>query len=87
MFTVNVTQDKLDEGEPGNSCACPVALAILQDVPDVEHVQVDDSIQIRFFTGDTVRIHTPEPVAKLISDFDNGVRVSPFSFELHHPDL
>lgn len=88
--TIDVMQDDIDNGEPGEGCACPVYLAIARAVPaadhfavGVEHVHFYDSAEHDNCVG---AADLPGVAQGFIGRFDNAHSVEPFSFELDVPD-
>jgi hypothetical protein len=86
---VNVTQEDIEKGD--NDCrSCPIARAILRGYDDVGMVSVQPigrpSVeQFRAFweVGDTLyRADLPNEARKFIKNFDAGMPVTPFHFEL-----
>lgn len=89
MITINVTQEHIDQGEEGSCDKCPVALALLEQVPDIREVAVTEE-SIDLWIGENanfLNIKTPDSVALFIDMFDNldpiKPKLEPFSFELN----
>lgn len=85
---IHLRQDHIDKGQRSECTRCPGALALIEQVPDVESVDVDD-IRVIFRTvmGATVKVETPEELHDFIIDFDDGKPVKPFSFKIKNPLL
>lgn len=78
-LTIRVTQNHIDKGRPEDCGRCPVALAVLDALPDVRRVYVDgDIISVRYARKDHV-YWCPIEVANFVSDFDSGDPVSPMT--------
>ena len=74
---VNITQSHILSGRKGACRFCPIALALKDAFPEsTVHVQGF------YFTIDGVQFQSPKEVVNFISDFDSGLPVRPFSFEL-----
>jgi hypothetical protein len=88
MTTITVTQEDIDNGTPGNSCACPVALAVLRAF-NVSEGYVDvGQLYITFrpvYLSHHEYYATSSAVANFITMFDTGAPVEPFEFELGEP--
>lgn len=80
-----VTQDDIDKGRKYNPIACPVALALRRTFPDkdirsaytvaVEHIQLNHFNTVKSYPY-------PKGVSLSIQDFDRGLEIAPFEFEL-----
>jgi hypothetical protein len=80
---VNVTQNHIDRGKRCNSERCPVALSILEVLPEVSYVAVDERIYVELSdSGDYIKADTPDEVCSFARAFDKGKLVKPFSFEV-----
>jgi hypothetical protein len=74
---IKVTEDDIKHGERGICNTCPVARAIRR-ATGAKYIAVDwCAIDI----GDKL-YDTPRSAARFIYDFDNGLKVEPFEFEL-----
>lgn len=82
--TINVTQEEIYGGVRGDCERCPIALAIQRCVPNVRTVSVCDSeIEIGLWGIPSMSVNDPPSEAvDFIRKFDNGLDVSPFSFEI-----
>jgi hypothetical protein len=77
--TINVTQDDIDNGNVGDACACPVALALRRAFKTGGYdFYVEDKCM---FVNNYAYFNPPE-VKNFIVNFDHGIKVEPFSFEL-----
>jgi hypothetical protein len=94
---INVTQEDIDNGVPGSTVCCPVAIAARRDIPRVERLTVGPYAMVLtttkskfFFFEEWDRLAESIPlskrVTKFIRNFDIGGKtdpyVKPFSFEL-----
>ena len=73
---IEVTQDDIRNGVKGDTCACPVALALQRYFST--YIQVDAYV----VAIGLEQIELPVKVKTFIKDFDNGHTVCPFAFEL-----
>ena len=87
MTAVNVTRQNLDEGRPGDACACPVVLAVSDAFPDAEDVTVGDKYISMYHAGQSRLLLMPADVPVLIGAIDRKRPVEPFSFELDYPEV
>lgn len=80
---IEVKEKHIKKGKPRNSCDCPIALAMkdagLKDC-FVECLFVDISNNLETYT----MVNLPAKVSQFIHDFDEGLEVSPFEFELDY---
>lgn len=82
-LTIRVDQEKhIDKGEPCNAWRCPIALAMLEQIPGVEHVFVDDNALSFRIGEDRFRITPPFEVTTAIDTYDRTGLMKPFSFPL-----
>lgn len=85
---INVTQEDLDRGVRNDCSNCPVARAILREIPDVEYGFVDGThVNLKFVSGDVILVKLPAEVTFKILQIDDGKKVDPFTFEICHPEL
>ena len=78
---IKVERRHLREGVPEDETACPVALAIKEQVDWARDVEVDGlSILVRGETGTDVR-KCPREIAEYVEAFDNGENLRPREFE------
>lgn len=82
---INITQEHIDKGIPGNAYACPIYLAVEEVCKSVKGVFTD---YISFWTKDDDQIHRfLSPKAEnFIDGFDSNLPVSPFEFDIDIPD-
>jgi hypothetical protein len=80
-FTIDVTQDEIDEGQPGNPFTCPIALAINRRFPCAYAEVCSTSIDFDL-DGVCHRFNVSREVRHFISDFDEREPVRPFTFVL-----
>lgn len=73
---IQVTQEDIDQGEPGEPESCAVAKAIRRQLKP-QHVQVTDVIEIN-----NSDFEAPPAVIEFIERYDHGHRVQPFEFDL-----
>lgn len=76
---VKVTQDDIDKGKRKRACFCPVALALNRDAPRGGWSVSD----IMLVDGDGNLYAAPINVSSFVMDFDRGLSVQPFEFELN----
>ncbi len=81
-FTINVTQDNIDAGQPCKGNSCPVALA-LHDATGLSWYAGDQNLYHENRYGR--RVTTPKVVREFIEAFDDIRDVRPFSFTLEIP--
>ena len=87
-MNITVTQEHIARGKPGNCYLCPIAIAITEwllehdEPPNVEVTPFAIYIEDREYS-------VPIQVSRIIEDYDDGTRMSPFSFTLlpRYPDL
>ena len=80
---ITVTQDDIDKGSRGESCKCPVALALKRAVPHSDGVEVCEHFFVFHDAG--VRWFTsllPLEVVRFVEEFDAGGKVEPFEFQM-----
>ena len=79
LFTVNVTDAHIEEGEVGDGNYCPIALALLG--MGLGRVEVDGAYA-RFYVGHKYySMALPDNAQSFISWFDDGQDAEPFCFE------
>ena len=85
---VNLTQNHIYHGDAGECGSCPAALAILDALPGTQPDVEGRHIRLHRGTigGKSARVDTPQAVRNFIKDFDDGLHVEPFTFELTVPD-
>jgi hypothetical protein len=82
---LSVTREHIKKGKAGDCGKCPVALALLDGLPNATKVSVDeDSIIVVEAKGNgrTVSYHVPRSVERFINNFDDEEPVKPFAFKL-----
>jgi len=87
VIHVEVTQEDIDKGEPGDPGCCPVAMAATRAIPDgVPRVRFT-KFELRT-ERIVLQLSSPDEVVKFVRAFDyerSSPEVRPFSFDL--PDL
>ena len=90
--TVNVTQKHISEGRPCACIDCPVALAILDAMPDVTGVEVlwdvdGYSVVAELEMRDETRkvVTLPAEAEAFVTALDDGDPVEPFTFTMEVP--
>jgi hypothetical protein len=81
--TVIVTADHINAGTQRVGAACPIALSLIDMGYTGVHVARDYLLLKE--SGHTIKL--PDHVAVFTRDYDEGVRVDPFSFEIELPCL
>jgi hypothetical protein len=79
---INVTQDHIDKGDPGNCMGCPIFLALVDCgyryvVVTDRHVRLDGAVAV-----------LPDEAVEFVNKFDFSCQsdpVEPFSFDLELP--
>jgi hypothetical protein len=79
---VQVTQDDIDAGLPCVSNHCPVALALNRATGCEWDVQGNGCCGIRMKAKNYFSLNAPNDVAYFVEEFDDGLPVEPFEFEL-----
>lgn len=82
LKTINVTQEDINNGKPGEPSYCPIALAAQRVIP--ERVRVRTRIMNIGKYGETV-VSLPIVAVEFVEDFDAHCKVQPFSFEITVP--
>jgi hypothetical protein len=88
-ITIEVTQEDIDKGEPGEACRCPIARAVSRLTPPGTLVVVDGKgIEFQDLETEVGFAGALLPYAAEIFAvrFDRCEPVSPFSFALDIPD-
>lgn len=78
MLEINVTQEHINQGLKGDSCRCPVALAIKEQFSNARAIVT----QI-FIEADGKAYNPNTKVIEFMERFDIGKSVEPFSTKLH----
>lgn len=83
---ITISQKHIDQGVVADCTKCPAALALLEQVPDTEAVDVDDS-RIVFTTifGQKVQVEVPQELENFVIRFDARQPVQPLTFKIHNP--
>ena len=85
---ISIKQSHIDKGRSCDCARCPGALALLEQVPDLESVDVDDvRVVFRTTMGATVRVDTPEELHNFVIVYDDGGKVGPITFKIRNPLL
>ncbi len=82
---VEVTQDDIDKGKPGNPCKCMLALAISRAMGEPWEVGfsfADNEIEVDGEWVRTRRADLPGDALQAILSFDRHETVMPFDFEM-----
>ena len=80
---VNVTQHHINKGIRGQSSMCPVAYAIKELFPSAEEIVIGLNWGFVLIEGYLLKkFYLPKKVRNHIFDFDTGLGMSPFCFEL-----
>lgn len=77
---IEVKQKHIDEGAKGSCSRCPIALALL----DAGHRDVWIG-NITLYTSVRKETYLPPKAIQWINNFDDGLPVLPFSFEIELP--
>lgn len=81
LMRIEVIQDDIDQGCPEDTGDCPVARALLRQVPSISGVLVDGAELVMRFPSFCVSVPTPGIVRDFIEQFDAGEHTEPFTFE------
>ncbi len=85
MTAISVTAEHIAKGEPENRERCPVALAIMDALPNATAIEVTGTLLSishgeQFFTT-----RLPPKASEFVRDFDDSEPVQPFTFDLDYP--
>ena len=83
--TIKVTQDHINEGLINNPKCCPIALAFKEQASGCISTSVEKLILE--WEDDNHKKYAamlPADALKFVSDFDNGIDVNPFEFEINY---
>lgn len=85
--TIEVTQDDIDKGEPGNPCACPIWWALHRAFPALP-MFVGTAVIRCDHAGSHAPVFArlPQSARDFIARLDTAHSVEPFSFDLDVPD-
>lgn len=82
---IHVTQEDIDAGKACLGSVCPISMAIKRQRPTATRIETDMQL-IRWSVGRRRYYRlTPRTAQQFIVDFDAGVKVKPFSFNLGAP--
>jgi hypothetical protein len=90
-YTIEVTQEDIDNGVAWECGKCPVALAAKRVLPFKPHVRSlaiyrkrrqQPSWRYGWYYIKVFAVDLPQEARDFISDFDHGVFVTPFSFQV-----
>jgi hypothetical protein len=84
---VEVIEEDILGGVPGDRFACPVALALNRKLGPSHSVGAGDIYRVVTAGRDRHLAPIPPTAATFIDDFDAGRPVAPFTFELEIPDV
>jgi hypothetical protein len=83
---INVTQEHIGKGIPGNACACPVSLAVEEAYPGYKVI----AWELVFLNTDDTNCFAYQSLPpevnqwqNLFDDINGREKVKPFSFELN----
>jgi hypothetical protein len=80
-ITVSVTQKNIDDGLRTSHTACPIALA-LRDLDAMKYSYVVNAQSLCDIHSELVVAYLPTSAEHFIQDFDQGLPVEPFTFEV-----
>lgn len=85
-FTINVTQEDIDNGDPVDACGCPIALAANRAM---NRITGTDGAELEVYNGTecVAWAELPDVASKFVRDFDNYRPVSPLTFQIQIADL
>jgi hypothetical protein len=80
-ITITVTADHIARGKPSKECACPIALAMSEQIDGCEFVRVGLAVAEWVDRDRLTHVaYMPESVNVFIIRFDGRMPVDPFSF-------
>lgn len=81
--TIEVTQEDINAGRRADCRACPIARATKRKVPAC-HVEVGRYYVVLMTSrvGDSYDFRLPDFARRFVEDFDFGIPVEPFAFDL-----
>ena len=82
LLNVTVTEDHIARGERGQCSSCPLALAVLDATGLTPSVSLR-RVLIPGMSGDWIFL--PDKAIRFRERFDDGKKVTPFSFTLEVP--
>lgn len=89
-FTIEVTQEDIDQGQPRSAFHCPIAKALVRKFPGKK----GNWIQQPFVSGDTATYcfwglwrtsELPREVIERVKAYDGGAKLNPFTFQIELP--
>jgi hypothetical protein len=92
-ITIHVTAEDIASGAPGEPCLCPIALAIMRELPGfipwVEEDQIVESARGGIALAEDIPL--PDAAVDFIGAYDRlaliaGVGFGPFEFDIDVPD-
>lgn len=81
---INITQQDIDEGLPGQVHKCPIAQAlcrIIGMVPDAGLIEVEDTSIVIFAGAHSLIWELDDTGIEFVEDFDHGMPVQPCTIE------
>lgn len=87
-YTINVTQEDINNGVKGSPRKCPVALAVQRQIPSARvFVQTGYYVKRKLFSSRQIDFKIPYQVGNRIVSFDfghdfAGEKMEPFTFQL-----
>ena len=86
---IEVTQQHIDDGMKESCSGCPVALAINELLLESASANVGGTSVAFYTTNDTSALLSflPQEAANFIREFDCGLPVYPFNFEIEFPSV
>lgn len=85
MTTINVKQHHIDKGWLCECRDCPIAQAVNEVLKQDHYAEVNRQNIAICNNLNSIILESPTSVSKFVEEFDNGLHVSPFSFELDLP--
>lgn len=79
---IEVTAEDIAKGNPGDACACPVALALQRVLGDAQCST--DGLEC-YVGGQRELVNAPPSVREFVDRFDKQADVEPFAFEIEVP--
>jgi hypothetical protein len=79
---IEVTQDDIDSGKPRLAGSCPIALALIRAIPDIQ----PEVMFTKFWSEKYEKcFDLTDEAYFFILAYDDGAKVKPFSFEIDIP--
>ena len=84
---IDVTQEDIESGEPGEPGFCPIALAFkrvcpLDDIRDIEVMEMECQVRVHTRPDGWWVYSLPDQAQDFVSLFDDEWKVEPFAFEM-----